>query len=154
MFNSSWGVDFTEPVGLKSRRDIKSRMDHRRVKIQEARDRFILRAFLGTWLVMALMVGSLSQSMPPSGRISDFRDPNVDAEDGWTVLFNGKDFAGWVPVLKQQEGTAKKYLEHEVDQQTTFTVKEGKILTTGKPSGYLRTEKVSMTTMSFMWKRA
>ncbi len=108
MFNSSWGVDFTELVGLKSGRDIKSRMDHRRM--QEARDRPILRAFIGTWLFMALSVGVLGQSMPPSGRISDFRDPNVDAEDGWTVLFNGKDFAGWVPVLKQQEGV-KKYLE-------------------------------------------
>jgi hypothetical protein len=139
MFNSSWGVDFTELVGLKLGRDIKSRMDHRRM--QEARDRLILRVFIGTLLFLALTIGALSQSMPPSGRISDFRDPNVDAEGGWTVLFNGKDFAGWVPVLKQQEGV-KKYLEHEVDQQTTFTVKEGKILTTGKPSGYLRTEGV------------
>lgn len=80
MFNSSWGVDFTELVGLKLGRDIKSRMDHRRM--QEARDRLILRVLIGTLLFLALTIGALSQSMPPSGRISDFRDPNADAEGG------------------------------------------------------------------------
>jgi len=95
------------------------------------------------WWVVALTLGmAFSQNMPHSGRISDFRDPNVNAEQDWTILFNGRDLTGWVPVVKTQDGTAKKFLEHEVSDQTTFSVKEGKLLTTGKPSGYLRTESV------------
>jgi len=106
-------------------------------------EHWVFKTLIMSWLILGLILSTaIAQSMPPSGRISDFRDPNVDAEEGWTVLFNGRDFTGWVPVLKTQDGTAKKFLEHEVSDQTTFSVKDGKLLTTGKPSGYLRTETV------------
>jgi hypothetical protein len=112
-------------------------------KREMATDHSILKTSIKAWLTMALTLGAAAaQNMPPSGRISDFRDPAVNAEEGWTVLFNGRDFAGWVPVLKMQDGTVKKYLEHEVSDQTTFSIKDGKLLTTGKPSGYLRTEGI------------
>lgn len=102
----------------------------------------MFKTLIRSWLVAALTLWTaIAQNMPPSGRISDFRDPNVGAEEDWTVLFNGRDLAGWVPVVKTQDG-AKKFLEHEVGDQTTFSVKDGKLLTTGEPSGYLRTESV------------
>ena len=106
-------------------------------------EQWVFKTLTMPWLIAGLILSTaMAQNMPPSGRISDFRDPNVDVEEGWTVLFNGRDFRGWVPVVKTQDGTAKKFLEHEVNDQTTFSVKEGKLLTTGKPSGYLRTESV------------
>jgi Domain of Unknown Function (DUF1080) len=48
------------------------------------------------------------------------------AADGFVPLFNGKDLTGW----------------HNVNcAPTTFFVKEGMIITTGVPTGYLRTDK-------------
>jgi hypothetical protein len=47
-------------------------------------------------------------------------------EDGFVPLFNGKDLTGWVNVNCAPD---------------TFFVKDGQIVTTGKPTGYLRTEK-------------
>lgn len=46
--------------------------------------------------------------------------------DGFTPLFNGKDLSGWVNV-----NTAPG----------TFYVKDGQIITTGQPTGFLRTDK-------------
>jgi hypothetical protein len=102
--------------------------------------RFKLQTFC-FWLVLTA-VTLVSQDMPPSGRISDYRDPSVKYEDGWVELFNGRDLSGWVPVLKTSDGKAQRYLEHRVAEQSTFYVKDGKISTTGKPSGYLRTSDV------------
>jgi hypothetical protein len=48
------------------------------------------------------------------------------ADEGYTPLFNGKDLAGWVNVNCHPD---------------TFYVKDGEIITTGKPTGFLRTEK-------------
>src|SRR5438128_2318311 len=46
--------------------------------------------------------------------------------DGFKPLFNGKDLTGW----------------HNVNcAPGTFYVKDGMIITTGKPTGYLRTDK-------------
>ena len=42
-------------------------------------------------------------------------------------LFNGKDLAGWVNVNCAPD---------------TFTVRDGEIVTTGKPRGFLRTERM------------
>ena len=47
-------------------------------------------------------------------------------EDGFRPMFNGKDLTGWVNVNCAP---------------STFFVKDGEIITTGKPTGYLRTEK-------------
>ena len=47
-------------------------------------------------------------------------------EDGFKPMFNGKDLTGW----------------HNVNcAPGTFYVKDGMIITTGKPTGYLRTDK-------------
>jgi hypothetical protein len=45
-------------------------------------------------------------------------------------LFNGKDLAGWVSHLKD-----------DTDASAVWSVKDGVIACTGKPNGYLRTEK-------------
>jgi len=45
-------------------------------------------------------------------------------------LFNGKDLTGWVSHLKD-----------DTDAATVWSVKDGVIACTGKPNGYLRTEK-------------
>jgi hypothetical protein len=47
-------------------------------------------------------------------------------DDGWVPLFNGKDLTGWVNVNCAPE---------------TFFVKDNKIITTGKPTGFLRTAR-------------
>jgi hypothetical protein len=49
-----------------------------------------------------------------------------DGDDGWVKLFNGKDLTGWVRVNCAPE---------------TFSVKDGMIFCTGKPTGVLRTDK-------------
>ena len=56
-----------------------------------------------------------------AGRFMDFF-----AEDGFRPLFNGKDLAGWVPVNVSPE---------------TFTARDGMIVSTGKPTGVLRTDR-------------
>jgi hypothetical protein len=48
-------------------------------------------------------------------------------EDGFVPLFNGKDMAGWVNVNLAPN---------------TFTVKEGMLVSTGKPTGTIRTERM------------
>ena len=50
-----------------------------------------------------------------------------------TVLFNGKDLSGWKAVLKSAEG--------ETFDGETFSVRDSVLHVTGKPFGYLRTEK-------------
>ena len=48
------------------------------------------------------------------------------AQDGFKPMFNGKDLTGW----------------HNVNcAPGTFFVKDNMIITTGKPTGYLRTDK-------------
>lgn len=49
------------------------------------------------------------------------------------VLFNGKDLSGWKAVLKSTEG--------ETFDGETFSVRDSVLHVTGKPFGYLRTEK-------------
>ncbi|MFO0925703.1 MAG: DUF1080 domain-containing protein [Gemmataceae bacterium] len=51
----------------------------------------------------------------------------VTADDGFRPLFNGKDLSGWVAVN---------------NAPGTFTVRDGLIVTTGKPTGFLRSERM------------
>ena len=54
-----------------------------------------------------------------------------NAEEGWTALFNGKDFDGW-----------KFHLGKEgADNNGTYTIKEGILICSGSPAGYIYTEK-------------
>lgn len=94
-----------------------------------------------SWFV--LLIGLALMAAAAAQRTADYRDPDLTHEQGWTVLFNGKDLTGWIPVLDQGEGKpAKKYREHEVGQQTLFSVKDGLLVTTGTPDGYVRTTDV------------
>ncbi len=47
--------------------------------------------------------------------------------EGFTALFNGKDLKGWVPVNVAP---------------STYTVRDGMIIISGNPTGYMRTEKM------------
>src|SRR5579859_7789464 len=47
-------------------------------------------------------------------------------KDGFVPLFNGKDLTGWVNVNCHP---------------STFFVKDNEIITTGKPTGFLRTDR-------------
>ncbi|MGH9158732.1 MAG: 3-keto-disaccharide hydrolase [Vicinamibacteraceae bacterium] len=95
--------------------------------------------------LLAVLVAALASVSPLAQgivRLSDFRDPEVTYDEGWTVLFNGKDFTGWVPVLQNPDKTFRKYLETEVHEQSTFYIRDGVLFATGTPSGYLRTSGV------------
>lgn len=48
------------------------------------------------------------------------------ADDGFRPLFNGQDLSGWVPVNVAPE---------------TFSVRDGMIVSTGKPTGVMRTDR-------------
>jgi hypothetical protein len=52
--------------------------------------------------------------------------PPAKAEEGFTPLFNGKDLEGWV---------------HVNDRKDTWSVRDGMIVTAGKPIGFLRSAK-------------
>jgi Domain of Unknown Function (DUF1080) len=52
--------------------------------------------------------------------------PLMADDEGYQPMFNGKDLTGWVNVNCAP---------------STFFVRDGEIITTGKPTGYLRTEK-------------
>ena len=54
-----------------------------------------------------------------------------DAEKGWTTLFNGKDLDGW-EFHFGKEGS---------ENDGTFTVKDGILICSGKPAGYMYTAK-------------
>jgi hypothetical protein len=54
-----------------------------------------------------------------------------NTEEGWTALFNGKDFSGWRFHLGK-EGA---------DNNGTYTIEEGVIICSGSPGGYMYTEK-------------
>ncbi len=67
---------------------------------------------------VALLGLSLTASLPAQEK--------KPVEDGFTPLFNGKDLTGWVNVNCHPG---------------TFFVKDGEIITTGNPTGFLRTDK-------------
>src|SRR5689334_23058862 len=54
-----------------------------------------------------------------------------EKDDGFTSLFNGKDLTGWKFKLPKADA----------DPSATFKVKDGVLVITGKPNGYLYTEK-------------
>lgn len=54
-----------------------------------------------------------------------------EADEGWTPLFNGKNLDGWKFQLGK-EGT---------ENEGTFTIKDGLLICSGRPSGYMYTRK-------------
>lgn len=71
------------------------------------------------WLAAAPDLGRV-------GRAAEQGPAAQPADDGWTPLFNGRDLAGWKPVNVAPN---------------TFTAREGLIVSTGKPTGVLRSER-------------
>jgi hypothetical protein len=69
------------------------------------------------WTAAVLLVLAVVLPALPDDKKSD---------DGFVPMFNGKDLSGWVNVNCAP---------------STFYVKDNEIITTGKPTGYLRTEK-------------
>jgi hypothetical protein len=59
------------------------------------------------------------------------------ADDGWTPLFNGTDTSGWTFTLRP----SKDKPNDKPDPKDTWTVKDGVLICTGKPNGYIATEK-------------
>src|SRR5437867_4388759 len=58
-------------------------------------------------------------------------------DDGYVSMFNGKDLTGWVNVNCHPD---------------TFFVRDGMIITTGKPTGFLRTDRqYENFVMEFEW---
>ena len=57
------------------------------------------------------------------------------ADDGFTPLFNGRDLSGWKPTLRvPKDGKVP-------DPKDTWSIVEGTIKCTGRPNGYIATEK-------------
>ena len=61
-----------------------------------------------------------------SPALPDITRPVDEKDEGFTPLFDGQSLSGWVNVN---------------GAPGTFFVKDGEIITTGKPTGYLRTVK-------------
>lgn len=59
------------------------------------------------------------------------------ADDGFTPLFNGKDTTGWTTTLRPP----KDMPDAKPDPKATWGVKDGVLVCTGKPNGYIATEK-------------
>jgi hypothetical protein len=85
---------------------------------------------------------SLLPSLLLGQRVGDMRDPDLHYQEGWTSLFNGKDFGKLVIVLKADENRTRRYFEDTASQQSTFYIEDGLLKTTGSPNGYIRTSDV------------
>jgi hypothetical protein len=73
---------------------------------------------------LAAVLLALAAALPA---LTDDKKADDDKkDDGFVPMFNGKDLTGWVNVNCAPD---------------TFYVKDKEIITTGKPTGYLRTEK-------------
>ena len=75
---------------------------------------------LASFAVATLILGALTRS------------PAADDKAGFTPLFNGRDFTGWKIFLQRNADNA---------QTKTFTIENGEIHCTGRPNGYMITEK-------------
>jgi hypothetical protein len=77
---------------------------------------------------------SAGSTAPPSTAVrQDTPAPEAPTHrtpEGWTALFNGRDLEGWRPFLPGGE-----------DPSGTWSVVDGVLACTGRPIGYLRTEK-------------
>src|SRR5258708_22626899 len=77
----------------------------------------LLRWNFAVLLGLALAVPAFTENPQPVAQKGD---------DGFVPMFNGKDLAGWVSVN---------------GAPGTFIAKDQQIITTGRPTGYLRTDK-------------
>lgn len=63
--------------------------------------------------------------------------PVFAADDKFTPLFNGKDTTGWTFTLRPP----KDQPDSKPDPKDTWSEKDGVLVCTGKPNGYIATEK-------------
>src|SRR6266853_6323853 len=77
----------------------------------------LLRWNVAVLLGLALAVPAFTENLQPVAQKED---------DGFVPMFNGKDLAGWVSVN---------------GAPGTFFARDNQIITTGRPTGYLRTDK-------------
>lgn len=63
--------------------------------------------------------------------------PVVAADDKFTPLFNGQDTTGWTFTLRPPADKP----DSKPDPKDTFSVKDGVLVCTGKPNGYIATAK-------------
>lgn len=88
--------------------------------------REINRITLGLMLILTVMLAA-PNPLPAE----------EESEDGWTALFNGKDFDGW----KFHLGNKGADNNEGADNKGTYTIQQGVLICSGKPSGYIYTEK-------------
>lgn len=78
----------------------------------------------------ARKAASIEESTLP-WRVTDAETPHRDTQKGWTTLFNGKDLDGW----------RFHFGKDRVVNDGTFTVKDGVLVCSGRPFGYIYTQK-------------
>lgn len=70
---------------------------------------------------------------------------NVQADDGFKPLFNGRDMTNWTMFLG----------DDKADPAKTWSVKDGNIICTGKPAGYIITnEEFANYVLRLQWRWA
>jgi len=85
-------------------------------------------------LAAAVLTAGLSLAVPAAAD---------DKNEGFTKLFNGRDFTGW------------KFELGKADPEKTFSVKDGVIVATGRPNGYLYSAKSFKNyVLRYDWKYA
>jgi hypothetical protein len=84
-----------------------------------------IRCLIGLFLGLTIFISAVADPSL-SAAVGDKKPDQANGDDGFVPMFNGKDLTGWVNVNCAP---------------STFYVKDNQIITTGKPTGYLRTEK-------------
>lgn len=64
--------------------------------------------------------------------LAGFRAATADDESAWKPLFNGKNFDGWTKYFPPKS---------DANPDEVFTIKDGVISCTGKPTGYIITDR-------------
>jgi hypothetical protein len=96
------------------------------------------RSFVSLFTAAPIAAGQLIRPQ----RSGDMRDPDQHYNEGWTSLFDGKDFGKLVVVLRAEEGKSRRFFDERMTEQSTFYIENGLLKTTGKPNGYIRTGDV------------
>jgi nitrogen fixation-related uncharacterized protein len=105
------------------------------VEQHEREDLMTMRASL---FISSLILAALIWAQ----RSGDFRDPDRRFDEGWTELFNRRDLKDWVVVLKGKDDRPQRFHSERLSEQSTFSVRDGLLVTTGTPHGYIRTNEV------------
>lgn len=97
-------------------------MNHRDTEAQRGQGRILIKC-----LFLSLLCVSVPLWLTPASA----------ADDGFTPLFNGEDFTGWKAFGRPTKDAPMK----PIDPKESWSVTDGALKCTGKPTGYLVTEK-------------